>query len=90
MLTLNNHFLKSNMPDSLILHLPWFMKTKSVMSEGKNLSVADGKVVIPVNSRTIDIKWAMKANTPKLNFKNAVKKYLKEYRKRYNEFYPKN
>lgn len=88
-LTMNNHFLRSNRPDSLILHLPWFMKTKSVLADGKNLSFADGKVVIPVDSREIDIKWVRKADTPTLNFKNAVKHYLKEYRKRYYEFNPK-
>jgi len=87
-LTLNNHFLNSNRPDSVILHLPWFMNTESVKSNGMSLNIKNGQVVIPDNARMIEITWHKKSGTSDLNFKNAVKKYAHEYKVRYKEMYP--
>jgi hypothetical protein len=88
-LTMKNHFLKSNKPDSIILHLPWFMKVKSVSIKGRPLPVKDHEVVIPVDSHAIIIRWHKRADTPNLSFKKTVKNYVREYKDRYYEFYPK-
>ncbi|HYW36303.1 MAG TPA: hypothetical protein VE868_12910 [Balneolaceae bacterium] len=89
LLTLNNHFLQSNRPDQVILHLPWFMQTESVSADGRSLPVKGGQVVIPAGTRKVLIHWHRKAGAPQLSYKRAVKKYVRKYRKKYYELHPK-
>lgn len=85
MLEMDNHF--TNNPDSLILHLPWFMEVKSVIADGKRMDVTGKSVVyLPIETKKVEISWRKKSSTPLLSFINTVKKYEREYRKRYEEF----
>jgi hypothetical protein len=83
-LTMNNHF--TNNPDSLILHLPWFMDVKSVIADGKVMKVEESMAYLPIKTRKVDIVWRKKADTPRLSFEETVKKYEKEYKEKYEEF----
>jgi hypothetical protein len=82
--TMNNHF--TNNPDSLILHLPWFMDVKSVIADGKVMKVEESMAYLPIKTRKVDIVWRKKADTPRLSFEETVKKYEKEYKEKYEEF----
>jgi hypothetical protein len=75
----------SRKPESLVLHLPWFMAVSSVKAGGKGCRISGGTVVLPPDTRSVEIRWAKKRNTPSLNFTGAVNVFKKEYRKRYEE-----
>ena len=83
-LKMNNRF--RNNPDSLVLHLPWFVDIKSVIADGKKVPVAGSMVCLPIETNIVEISWNKKAGIPPLNFESTVKKYVKAYRERYDEF----
>lgn len=83
-LTLDDNFTSD--PKHLVLHLPWFMRVKSVKANGKNLKISGSEVDLPLNSRKVEIEWVRKAGIPALSYENAVRNYEKRYRQKYEIF----
>lgn len=83
-LQLNNKFRDA--PQQIVVHLPWFVNVTSVTADGKKLTVSDNTVLLPANSRIVQIAWQKKADAPALNYENAVKDYKAEYRRRYEQW----
>lgn len=73
-------------PEKVLLHLPWFMRTTSVRSEGKSLRIENGAVELPPRARVVDIAWTRSANTPGLSFQSTVAAYEAAYRKHYENY----
>ena len=80
-LSLDNHF--SEQPQSIVLHLPWFMDVNRVMADGKEAAVRNGAVTMPITARSIEITWTKKAGVPALSYAKAVSDYKAEYARRY-------
>jgi hypothetical protein len=83
-MTFDNHFRTA--PLAMVLHLPWFVNVQSVTVDGKVFRLLQGTVHLPSNARSVHIRWTRQANTPALNYVNAVNQYKTEYRRRYEEF----
>ncbi len=83
-LTLDDRFVAQ--PQSLVLHLPWFMSVSAVTADGKQALIKDGAVVLPPATRKVEITWTRKADTPALSYADAVRDYRTEYTRRYVEF----
>ncbi len=76
----------SDPPDSLILHLPWFMNVKSIMADGKKIGFSRGSAALPVNVRTVSISWSRKDGVSPMSYDRAVRDFKSEYVKRWNRF----
>jgi hypothetical protein len=82
-LQLNTAFTRA--PKQIIVHLPWFVETKSATIDGKTVDAAEGKLVAPPNAKVIRIQWTVNADTPSLSYQRAVDDYKAEYARRYRE-----
>lgn len=83
-LELGYEFVKE--PKQIVLHLPLFMNVKSVEADSQELTIADGKVTIPPNRRTIQIRWLPDKSTLPYSYTRAVQDYQREYGERYQRF----
>jgi hypothetical protein len=83
-LRLDNRF--RDVPQQLVLHLPWFMNVSAVTADGKKLAVSNQAVVLPGNAKEVQIAWQKKSDAPALSYENAVKEYKTEYRRRYEQW----
>lgn len=83
-LSLDNHFTRD--PKNLILHLPWFMRVKSITADGKALRIKDSAVRLPIDAKKVEIVWSKKTGTLPMSYKNAVSKYERKYREKYLQF----
>lgn len=73
-------------PQSLVIHLPWFMKVASVSADGKSMPVTGRAVTVPPGTHTVQIAWSRRADTPGLSYAEAVAAYKAEYLRHYNEW----
>jgi hypothetical protein len=70
----------------VILHLPWFVETTEVVADGNPVQITGSELVLPNDTKQVQITWTRKPNTPELSFANAVAAYKAEYRRRYDEW----
>ncbi|MEW6511168.1 MAG: hypothetical protein AB1428_09445 [Bacteroidota bacterium] len=73
-------------PDSLILHLPWFMQVAAVTADGTAMRVTGSSVALPPATKAVAITWKRAKDAPVLTYDGAVKSYRAEYHRRYGEF----
>ena len=83
-LSLNTSFVHA--PKRIILHLPWFLHTSSVTANGKNVAIANGEVILPVDVTSVIIQWHKKASSQPMSYDQAVAQYEHEYAARYQSF----
>ncbi len=76
----------SSPPRKIVLHLPWFVTAKSAEADGKPLTVQGDHVVIPPGAHKIAVQWAEPPSYPNLSYANAVKRFLGDYKKHYQNF----
>lgn len=72
-------------PQSLVLHLPWFMRIQKILIAGKQVYGFNKKIELPLNTNAIEIVWENK-KISHLSYAQAVKDYKKEYALRYEKF----
>ncbi|MGB7267818.1 MAG: hypothetical protein WBC92_20030, partial [Terracidiphilus sp.] len=70
-------------PQQIVVHLPWFMDLKSATADGKPLHPSNGALTVPPATQSIELRWSMKPNTPRLSYNRAVTDYKAEYARRY-------
>lgn len=73
-------------PKRIILHLPWFMETKTVTVDGKQLPIADDRVVLPVTAKNVSINWSKRPGMAPRSYLSAVADYKAKYAAHYQEF----
>ena len=73
-------------PDALVVHLPWFADVSGVTVDGKTVQAANGAVTLPASARQVRIRWAKKADAPRLSYEAAVEQYKREYREHYDAY----
>jgi hypothetical protein len=73
-------------PQSIVLHLPWFTKTSSVVADDKPMQVVGTTVKIPISARRVRLNWARLKDAPDLSYARAVTEYKAEYRHRYEQW----
>ncbi len=73
-------------PESIVVHLPWFVDLRSAVADGKTVRPADGALTVPANAKTVELHWSVKPDTPQLSYESAVAAYKAEYARRYREF----
>lgn len=83
-LTLHSSFVDP--PARIILHLPWFMQTSSVMADGDALAIHDDSVTLPAHAQRIEIQWTRLDAGNDLSYDATVARYKQEYARRYREF----
>ena len=80
-LKLNTQFVST--PDSIVVHLPWFVDLHSATVDGKPAQAANGELTVPAATKEIELRWSVKANTPHMSYESAVASYKAEYARRY-------
>ena len=70
-------------PRQIIVHLPWFVDLESATADGKAIHPANGVLVLSPETRTVQLHWTVKPNTPHMSYDRAVKDYEAEYARRY-------
>jgi hypothetical protein len=70
-------------PESIVVHLPWFVDLRSATADGKPIQPANGTLSVPAGTHTIELHWTVKPNTPRLSYDRAVAGYKAEYARRY-------
>jgi hypothetical protein len=80
-LKLNTQFVAA--PESIVVHLPWFVDLLSATADGKPVKLQNGALTVPAATKEIAIRWSVKANAPHLSYENAVAAYKAEYARRY-------
>jgi len=73
-------------PKRIILHLPWFMDTKSVTIDGKQLSISNDQVMLPLAVTNVRIDWKKRPSAEPMSYQRTVAQYKAEYAKHYQEF----
>ena len=75
-----------NPPDSLILHLPWFLNVGSITADGNRLPISGGTVNLPVKARIIHISWHRKNESVAMSYDLAVRDFKAEFARRWKKF----
>lgn len=70
-------------PGRIILHLPWFMETTSVVCDGTKLTIINNEVAVPITAKNIQIQWKKRPGTEPMSYLHSVAQYKVEYAKRY-------
>jgi hypothetical protein len=76
----------TEMPRKIPLHIPWFMRVKSVRADGMPLVAQAGVVNLPSTVRRVEIGWTRSSLVKQLSYEHAVKDYKAEYKRRYERF----
>jgi hypothetical protein len=71
-------------PQALVLHLPWFMQTRSATADGVALKIEGDAVAIPVNAREVKLIWRRRPGSARMSYEKTVASYKREYRLRYD------
>ncbi len=80
-LHLNTSF--STAPRQMLVHLPWCIDLRSATADGKSVQPANGALSVPAATRTIELHWGIKPDTPHLSYERTVADYKAEYARRY-------
>ncbi len=80
-LTLDSHFARN--PSAIVLHLPWFMETRSATANGRKLAIRAGQIRLSPGTRRVELTWRRQPDTPSLSYDAAVRDYKQEYRRRW-------
>lgn len=83
-LTLDNKYFKA--PDSLVIHLPWFMRVEKVYADGKAINHPDDRIFVSTKVKKVGIQWRFHLDFRHLSYDAAVREYKQEYRRRFDEF----
>lgn len=73
-------------PQSLILHLPWFMNVSRVTVDGRAVQASGSRVTLPADAKTVQISWSRRADAPAMSYERDVEAYKAEYLRRYNDY----
>jgi hypothetical protein len=69
-------------PKALVVHVPWFLTGVQARADGQTVAVANGLLVLPVNTREVTLHWAARLPV-EMSFARTVAGYEAEYRRRY-------
>ena len=81
---LDNHL--NYRPEKLVLHVPWFLEVQEATADGKPVTVSNGALEIPLDTKQVTLRWSHKSGAPQMSYQKAVDDYKAEYRRRYDEF----
>ena len=82
-LDFGNKFIRA--PESIVVHIPWFVELQSASADGNRLRAMDGRLVLPASVKHVELFWHRRASLPDLSYQSAVRDYKAEYRKRYEQ-----
>jgi hypothetical protein len=82
-LDFGNKFIRA--PESIVVHIPWFVELRSASADGNRLRAMDGRLVLPAGVKHVELFWQRRASLPDLSYQSAVRDYKAEYRKRYEQ-----
>ncbi len=80
-LTLDARFGRA--PSEVVVHLPWFMDTRTATADGRPAAVADGVIRLDPGTRRVELTWRRRTDVPALSYDAAVREYTTEYRRRW-------
>jgi len=72
-------------PQAIVLHLPWFMQTTSVVADGTSIPVIAGTVQLPPTVREVHLNWHRIPNSSAMSYHKTVASYIAEYKRRYDQ-----
>ncbi len=70
-------------PQKIVIHIPWFVDSKSATADGKAMQAVDGALAVSPETKNVQIRWTLKSNAPSLSYDSAVRDYKAEYARRY-------
>jgi len=76
-----------DLPEAIVLHLPWFMDVAEVRADGEVVRVEEGRAVLPAATRGVLVRWTRREGAPQLSYERTVQEYKAEYRRRYERFH---
>jgi len=82
-LHLANLFEAGRAPQSIVVHLPWFLTSLRATVDGKVVKETNGSLVIPADTKEVRLLWDLKP--PPMSYQQAVDDYKKEYARRYQQ-----
>jgi hypothetical protein len=82
-LDFGNKFIRA--PESIVVHIPWFVELHSATADGNRLRAMNGRLVLPGGVKHVELFWQRRASVPDLSYESAVRDYKAEYRKRYEQ-----
>ena len=83
--TLKLHTQFTSAPESIVIHLPWFVDVHSATVDGKSAQPKNGALTVAAETKTIELHWTVKPSTPHMSYTSAVAAYKAEYARRYHE-----
>ncbi|MGB8260405.1 MAG: hypothetical protein WCE75_08640 [Terracidiphilus sp.] len=87
-LTLTPNFVAGFAPETIVLHLPWFLQLTSVSVDGKPVAVPnDGAIRLDPDSRSVTLRWKRNPLPSDLpaNYDDAVARFKQEYQRRFDQ-----
>jgi hypothetical protein len=84
-LMLNPEFRQARAPEKIVVHLPWFVTASAVLVDGKPVKLTQNAIEISPVARRVEITWRVLpiASDVPASYDDAVSRYEKEYRERY-------
>lgn len=74
------------LPERIVVHLPWFVKGSAASVDGKPAAIDKNRVSLPGSARKLEVGWAAVVPTAGFSYDEAVENYKREYRTRYERF----
>jgi len=74
------------LPDKIIIHLPFFAEVKKVLVNGRKAEILPDKILLKPRAQNVEIIWELKP-VPDLSYQAFVERYKKEYVQKYRAQY---
>jgi hypothetical protein len=73
-------------PDTLVVHVPWFMELQQASADGSPATFSAGRILCGPDIRQLDIVWRPRAAGTIQSYDASVRQYKAEYRRKYEEW----
>lgn len=73
-------------PAKLLVRIPWFYDLRAAEVDGRPIQPKAGHLAVMSTARELTLRGQIRAGTPALSYNDAVERYKREYRRRYEEF----
>lgn len=71
-------------PQSIVVHLPWFVSLQGATVDGKSITAKNGVLTLPSTAKELTLHWLPQPSLPRLSYERTVDEYKAEYARRYN------
>ncbi|NNM84684.1 MAG: hypothetical protein HKL96_02865, partial [Phycisphaerales bacterium] len=81
-MVLHIHAHLRHSPESLRLHIPWYVAATAATADGKPLAISKASLLLPTNTRVVRILWKRNENLDNWSYRAFVKRFEQAWQAR--------